>query len=89
MSLFTKYIGTYFNVASSSHPAGTASVEGREVRFLKKFIKFNHRVEYNQGGTSESRHHNLRLITCCVDASGDTTSTIERTVLSNYYYQDY
>ncbi len=67
--------------------AGTSSVEATSVRFIKKFLKFNHKIEYN-ASSGESRHHNLRLIIHCVDSSGDTASTIERAMVSHYYYTD-
>ncbi len=70
------------------HLAGTGSVEARDVRMLSKFIKFNHKVIYNATGVTDAKTHNLRFLLHVVDANGDTASSVERTLITSYYYQD-
>ncbi len=68
---------------------GTASVEGGEVRFVKRFLKFNHKIQWDTISTGDATSHNMRLIIVPVDALGDTASTIEYSFSTTYYYQDY
>ncbi len=68
---------------------GTASVEGGEVKFFKKFLKFNHKVQWDSSATEDAHNHNLRLIINPNDALGDTETTIEYSFGTDYYYHDY
>ncbi len=68
---------------------GTASVEGGEVKFFKKFLKFNHKVQWDSTATEDAHNHNLRILINPNDALGDTETTIEYSFGTDYYYHDY
>ncbi len=68
--------------------AGTGATEGKEIKFVKKFVKFNHKLQYPSASTGESLKNNMRLLIIPVDALGDTAASIEFSLTTTYYYQD-
>ncbi len=69
--------------------AGSAAVEGGEIKIIKKFIKFNHKLQFPSGTTGDAKDHNMRLLIIPVDASADAATTLELSYETRYYYKDF
>ncbi len=68
--------------------AGTGSTEASEAKIIRKFIKFNHSVQYESGSTTDADRNNLRYVCIPVDAKFDAETSVESTLHTMYYYTD-
>ncbi len=68
--------------------AGTGSTEAAEAKVIRKFIKFNHTVQYEDTTTTDSDKNNLRYLCIPVDAKFDAETSVESTLHTMYYYTD-
>ncbi len=68
--------------------AGTGSTEAAEAKIIRKFIKFNHSVQFPDTTAIDANRNNLRYVCIPVDAKFDAETSVESTLHTMYYYTD-